>query len=176
MKKYVYLLVLLPLINFNAYSALLIEPYIGLNISGTTDFGVTENGYDNAPASLGARVGFAQLGFSGGLDYQMTSGIKIENDANKYDASELALFVGFDFPILVRAYAGYILSADMDTTGIKYDEGSGYKLGVGFTGLPLISINVEYKAVSYDKLNGATTTTADHNAVLLAASLPLKLF
>lgn len=176
MKKYVYLLALLSLIQINAQASLLVDPYLGLNVSGSTKVGTLENSYDNVPVSIGARVGFAQLGFSAGLDYQNTSSIKIENSANKYDATELGIFAGFDFPILVRAYVGYIFSADFKATGSNFDEGSGYKLGVGFTGLPFVSINLEYKALSYDKLNNATIATADHNAVLLAVSLPLKFF
>lgn len=171
-----YLTLLFALLHFTANAALLVDPYIGLNVSGSTKFGTVENDYDSSPVSIGSRVGFSQLGFSVGLDYQITSGIKIENNSNKFDATELAVFAGFDFPILLRAYAGYIFSADFEASGSNYDEGSGYKMGVGFTGLPFISINVEYKAVSYDKLNNATTQTADHNAVLLAVSLPLKLF
>lgn len=160
----------------SALASLLIDPYIGINVSGTTKFGTIDYDYDNAPISIGSRLGFSQLGFSVGLDYQMTSGVKLENHADKYDATELAIFGGFDFPILVRAYVGYIFTADFESSFAKYDEGSGYKLGVGFTGLPFVSINVEYKAVSYDKLNGVNINTADHNSVLLSASLPLKFF
>lgn len=176
-KKFTYLLFICPLIS-NA--SLLLDPYIGINLSGTTKFtsGNSDVDYDynSAPVSIGGRVGFSKLSFSTGLDYQMTSGVKLKNQAEKFDASELAAFVGFDFPILLRAYAGYIFSADFEATSNKYDEGSGYKLGVGFTGLPFISINLEYKNISYDKLNNATIKTADHNSVLLAVSLPIKLF
>lgn len=176
MKKYFfYTLLALGLLS-TAQAALLVDPYIGINLNGSTKFGTAENDYKNSPVSMGARLGFAKLGFSVGLDYQMTSSIEVENYINKFDATELAIFGGFDFPILLRAYAGYIFSADFESSATKYDEGSGYKVGVGFTGLPFISINVEYKVVSYDKLNGATTTTADNNSVLLGVSLPLKFF
>ena len=160
----------------SASASLLIDPYMGMNLTGSTKLGTVESDYKNNPISIGARVGFAQLGFSVGLDYQITSGIKLENNTNEYDATELGLFGGFDFPILLRAYAGYIFSADFESTASKYDEGSGYKLGVGFTGLPFVSINVEYKVLSYDKLNGVSVTTADHDSILLAVSLPLKFF
>jgi len=167
---------LLPLVVMNLHAALLVDPYIGINLNGSTQFGTTENDYKNSPVSMGARLGFTQLGFSVGLDYQITSGIEIKNDSNEYDAKEIAIFGGFDFPILVRAYAGYIVSADFESSASKYDEGSGYKLGVGFTGLPFISLNVEYKVVSYDKLNGVSTGTADNKCMLVGVSLPLKFF
>lgn len=161
-------------------SALLLDPYVGMNVGGTTKFtsgsSAVDYDYNNAPVSLGGRIGFSKLLFSAGLDYQLTSDIKLKNQTEKYDSSELAIFAGFDLPILLRAYAGFIFSADFESTSNKYDEGSGYKIGVGFTGLPFISINLEYKSVSYDKLNNATVATADHNATLLAVSLPLKLF
>jgi hypothetical protein len=177
MKKILHVvIVLLPLIVTNSHAALLIDPYIGLNLNGSTKFGTAENDYKNSPVSLGARVGFAQLGFSVGLDYQITSGVEVKNDTNEYDSTEMAIFGGFDFPILVRAYAGYIVSADFESTASKYDEGSGYKLGAGFTGLPFISLNVEYKVVSYDKLNGVSTSTADNKSMLVGVSLPLKFF
>ena len=32
------------------------------------------------------------------------------------------------------------------------------KLGVGFTGFPLISVNLEYSMITYTKVNGAALT------------------
>lgn len=177
MKKILYLLVVLNFFQAKTFSAILVEPYIGINVKGSSELVTAgEDKYDNAPISMGGRLGYSKLGFSLGFDYQMTNDVKMKNYNNDYDATELAVFAGFNFPILVRAYAGYIFSADFESDQTKYDEGSGYKLGVGFTALPFLNINLEYKEITYDKRNNVVVDLADHNAVLLAISLPLKFF
>ena len=67
-------------------------------------------------------------------------------------------------------------------------EGKGYALGAGFTGLPFVAVNLEYRAITYDKIkqrNGTTVTlpysiagTAVMNEIeakdiVLSVSLPL---
>ncbi|MNT19450.1 hypothetical protein D3C72_1547100 [compost metagenome] len=56
-------------------------------------------------------------------------------------------------------------------------EGSGMKIGVGFTGLPFISINLEYIKDDFTKFNGESLDDSfdkfDSTAYLLSVSLPL---
>src|SRR5690606_12288700 len=100
--------------------------------------------------AYGGRLGYQNLGFQLAIDY-LNSTIDMGDDDIKSDlkTSEWAAFVGFEFPILFRVYAGYIFSANGETEDangeLDLNKGSGTKVGVGFTGLPFIDINFEYR-------------------------------
>ena len=143
-----------------AHAGVLIEPYLGY-LTGKVE--QSSNDWDISGVNFGARLGYKSfLGLMGGLDY-MTG--KLEDDANpKNDVtpSQLGVFVGFEFPILLRVYGVYGISnkaefKDSATTN-KYEGGDNIKLGVGFTALPLLSINLEYIMASYDEMDGNSLT------------------
>ncbi len=139
-----------------ANAGVLIEPYLGY-LTGKTEQGSTE--VDISGVNFGARLGYKSfLGLMGGFDY-MTA--KLEDEANpKNDVtpSQLGVFVGFEFPILLRVYGVYGISNKTkykDSNGSDTLEGGDHiKLGVGFTALPLVSINLEYIMASYDENDG----------------------
>lgn len=154
------------------HAGVLIEPYAGLNFADNFNVNGVDYKHNNVPLSIGARAGFSNLGVAAGLDVQKTYGVKLKNQGNKFDAGDIGLFLAYKFPVLLRVYAAYIFSTDFKASGAIYDEGSGTKLGVGFTGFPLINVNLEYKKTGYDKLNG-NTVNADFSTYLISVSLPL---
>lgn len=166
----------------SASASLLLEPYLGYRVSGDLDNGTSADLSYNGIA-YGARVGYQMLGIMGGVDYSMSSfDMDIQDGADTStlatSSSNLGLFVGYNAPILVRAWATYFLSnkLDFDSIATEY-SGSGYALGVGFTGLPFVSLNLEYRALSFDEQTEASTTSAlnpseDASEILFTVSLP----
>lgn len=182
-----FILILAFLIIKPASAGVLIEPVLGYNFG---KFDVDTAGFDSesmtGPA-IGGRIGYQNLGFQLGLDY-LRSTMDIDNNDYKEDAtiSEFAAFVGFEFPILLRAYAGYIFSASGETeadfgTGkddVKLEDGSGVKLGLGFTLLPFVDINLEYRKGSFDEWKFGSQKIddkVDYSAYMIAVSLPFVL-
>ena len=164
-------------------AALLLEPVVGYNIGTKVDFESGENYTGGSGTAFGGRVGYQNFGLQLGLDY-LNSSIDMD-DADIDDnisLTEWAGFIGYEFPVLLRVYAGYIFSAagSTESNGNDWDliEGSGTKLGVGFTGLPFIDINVEYRAGSFDnyEINGTKQNKeVNYQSIMLGLSLPFTI-
>lgn len=184
-------LVSFTLFSFNAKADLLIEPLVGYNLGVKTDFKKNSSvGWDGQEYSggmgpaYGGRLGYQKLGFQVGLDY-LHSSIDMDHKDLKenVDMDEWAAFVGFEFPILFRVYAGYIFSAEGDTEGtgntkIDLKSGSGLKAGLGFTLLPFLDINFEYRRGSFDEWklgNQKIDSKVDYNAFMIGLSLPFTI-
>lgn len=190
-------------------AGILIEPYLGYSFAGSGDMSLTDtsNGqttqYDQdfSTVTYGGRLGYQTFGLMLGIDYSMQSfdmtstvgSIEVEDGVER---SQLGIFVGYELPILLRAWATYYVNATMDGTDApssgnqiysntsEFKDGKGYALGVGFTGLPFISINLEYRTMEYDTyaVSNIELTDAvysdklDLSEILLSVSLPLNLF
>src|SRR3989344_6657241 len=104
--KFVRVLILLSSFVSTAQADFLIEPYLGYHTGEREGGGLTKS--DVSGITYGARAGYKHmLGLMFGLDY-MTG--KWEDDATvKSDLtpSSLGVFVGFEFPILLRVYGVY---------------------------------------------------------------------
>lgn len=169
-----------------ANAGLLIEPVLGYN------FAKLEGDVDEKAIgpSFGGRLGYQNLGFQLGLDF-LKSTLDVDNDDFKenLNSTEYAAFVGFEFPILLRVYAGYIFAGAADTKfrtdlgsgnqdyTLKYDGITGTKFGVGFTGLPFVDINFEYRKGTFKdgKLGSAEMEDSDYSAYMIGVSLPFVL-
>ncbi len=182
------LLILAFLIIPPVNAGVLIEPVVGYSLLKLDG----DNSGNGGGGSVGGRLGYQNLGFQLGVDY-LRSTYGIDNDDYKSDfaMSEFAGFVGFEFPILLRVYAGYIFQA---TAGTKYrgdlgigqgtqtydmefDKGTGTKLGIGFTGLPFVDLNLEYRKgkLTDGKLGSYDLDDLDYSAFMFSASLPFVL-
>lgn len=155
-------------------AGLLLEPYLAYEM-GTTS-GATEGKADGT--TLGARIGWtAPVMFWLALD-GATGTITSKPDAGaNEDGKRTSLYatVGVDFPILVRGWLGYGLMNEVSFDSGKV-KGKATKIGVGFTGLPFISLNVEMVKETFDDRDGATMDpTLDNSATVLSVSLPLDL-
>jgi hypothetical protein len=184
------ILILAFLIIKPAQAGLLIEPLVGYTMS---KFQVDEDGFDEEKAnggSIGGRLGYQNFGFQLGLDY-LRSSLKVDDDAYKTNTTvnEFAGFVGFEFPVLLRVYAGYIFAATGEgkvdfgagagKQTIELSDGSGVKAGVGFTVLPFLDINVEWRKGTYGELKIGSgdkeDTDTDFSAIMVGVSLPFVL-
>lgn len=190
MKSVIALIVLLS-VTFTAHAGLLVEPVLGYNVISKFDDDSGGSG-----SAFGGRLGYQYLGLQLGIDYlNSTMDSKIDDAQNDFKTNEFGAFVGFEFPVFFRVYAGYVFAASSDKLKIKdaddgindtyeYTKGSGPKFGIGFTGLPFIDINFEMRTVDYatiditDGASGLKTEDDDGfkvTAYLVSLSIPLNL-
>jgi hypothetical protein len=158
----------------SAHASLYLEPFLGYLTGKTT----TGNKYDVSGTDLGGRVGFSTLGFAIGGELSRSDLSVDTSPSADLTPTNLGVFASFEFPILIRAYATYIFSSKGDYAAGEVDEGSCFRLGVGFTGLPFIAINLEYVDLSYDKFKaGGVSVDSDLGLKMygINVSLPLNL-
>ena len=162
-----------------AKAGVLIEPYVGYAMNGSIEVdvpGADEEDYSGT--TLGGRLGYQFLGLFGGIDYRLSN---YDVDGDELTESQYGIMVGYDFPILVRVWGEYILGGEgeLDSTGSpKLKDPSGTILGVGFTGLPFVSLNLEMANYQYGEYDGALIDSGvdtDMSHILLSVSLPLNL-
>ena len=149
---------ILTLASANAY--LLIEPHLGYNLHASTTISGTEFKYNGT--QFGGRLGGQFLGLMGGLDYTHSSYTlksttlgAVTNTSTKQN--DIGVFAGFNFPILLRAWAGYYFTSKATESGGDYIKGHVTELGVGWTAIPFLSINLAYRMVSYNKSYDSNT-------------------
>jgi hypothetical protein len=180
-----FLLVILVTFISRANAGLLIEPVVGYNLGASIDTDIDGVGEvdGGTGVSYGGRLGYTNLGLQLGVDY-LKSTLSMDDDFVDEDVNftEMAAFVGFKFPVLLRVYAGYIFSSNADTevagSKIEYSEGSGTKVGIGFTGLPFVNINVEYRSGKFDTLESGgveVDSSATYKSLMLSASVPFDI-
>lgn len=187
MKKIAQLALLLALVLGafqTAQAALLIEPLVGVNAGSKLDYKGGEKYSGGMGFSYGGRLGYQNLGFQLGLDY-LSSSIDMDDKDFKSNlkTDEWAAFAGFRFPILVKVYAGYIFSATGDTKNalrqsVDYSSGTGYKLGVGYTLLPFVDLNLEYRQGTFGEYKTGGVKFKDdvtYSSYLLSVSLPFTI-
>lgn len=156
-----------------AQAGLLIDPYVGTGKTKTALDAVggsaSKSDSEDNTSIMGARLGYSFLLLSAGIDYQKAT-------FNGDQMTNTSLFVGVDLPILLRGWAEYFIGSTSDdsTTSDNYKFKNGYGIGIGFTGLPFVSINLEIQNINYtwagSSASGYDWATA---ATLLSVSLPL---
>lgn len=190
------LIAVLAIATFSSISAcagLLVEPHVGYNLHSSTTKETDKIDYNGV--QYGARLGVQSFGFIGGIDYThsnytaTTKPASGTSDKDERKRDELGVFAGYKFPVLVRAWVGYNFLAKETqtklgpTSGTKvgeYYKGHSTEFGVGFTGLPFVSVNLSYKMLSYDKQNDTVKTTAlnpkfEPKEIVLGVSFPINL-
>lgn len=182
-------------------AGVLIEPYLGYSLNGDGDMNITGNSFESSYSSptIGGRLGYSILGLMFGLDYS-TQSFDLENKLASINTtfedsvkkSQLGVFVGYDLPVLLRVWGTYFISGDLSgqdpnsssnfiDNRYEFTDGSGYALGAGFTGLPFVSVNLEYRTMEYDtfEFDGIDVTSSSMreklnlSEILLSVSLPL---
>lgn len=176
-------------INFltsqQAQAGFLIEPFVGYTLSGETEDSTGSN--DVTALNYGARLGLTTLGFMYGIEYNMGN-YTVEGDNGDADGdfTNLGAFVGYEFPIMFRVWFSYYFNstATPEAEGNSdFDfNGSGTSIGLGYTGLPFVSINLVYTTNTFDEIEGTilgnsvnTSLTEDltMETITLGVSLPL---
>lgn len=164
-------LIALSLVGFQANAGFMVEPFIGYEMG--EDNNSPKN--DITGTNLGIRLGGSTLGFMYGFEYQMGS-LTSEpptGTSTDLDTTDMGIYVGYEFPILIRAYLTYYFSHKADAGGANDLEGDGgMKLGVSYTGLPFIVLNFETMTRSYDKV-GSVTIDTETDGIMVGIGLPL---
>ena len=173
-------------------ASFLIDPYIGYKLAwdtpskNGTEVDVTRNGM-----MYGARAGYQFLGFMAGFEYGMGSGMTwdlaaaalVGNSAaeKSYDATYMGVFVGYELPIMLRAWATYYFDANWEFENGQKAELSAISFGLGFTGLPFVSLNAEYRLNTFDTKVFALSNVINsdeyksNGELFFSVSLPLNL-
>ncbi|MBD64224.1 MAG: hypothetical protein CME62_03400 [Halobacteriovoraceae bacterium] len=180
MKKLNFVILFSFLISSVASAGTLIEPYAGMFLNSTYDGDVEGDLSGNA---VGMRLGFQQLGFMAGLDGRRAF-VNLEpetGDDADYTMTQLGFFVGYNFPVLLRVWGEYVFALDGvndDDSDVKLKKGSGFLIGLGYSLLPFISLNLEYGSVGTTEIESSTGTSdleIDNNVLFLSLSLPLTI-
>ncbi len=203
LRHYVILAVLI-FVGKAALASVLIEPYIGYSLAGKTEIkdstGTTKSDYSGM--NFGGRLGAQYLGLMGGLAYdhgsytsEMTSPQSTIDALNlagsglesKWSVNSYGVFVGYNFPILLRVWGTYFVSSNWKATETKggFDKNdettaSAYELGLGYTALPFVSLNLQYRVTNFDETKYADGSSSQKNNsstgknILLSVSLPIN--
>ncbi len=176
-------LALTSLVSISANASLLIEPHLGYNLSGT---GTASNyAFKYTSPEYGLKLGTQYLGLMAGLDYTASTytWTRTPGSDDKFNRGELGLFVGYNLPILVRFWGAYYFSntaTDQDSSG-NTASGTEYKgntkeLGIGFTPIPFLSVNVIYRNVNFTtKPAGISIADLSISEFVLGVSCPITL-
>jgi len=161
-------------------AGILLEPYLGYvtgqqKQTGTANLSGTE---------FGARVGYTLLNFGIGAEYVGASYTDDSSPKNNLTIGDIGVFVSYKLPVLFRVYATYVPSAavkDKVSNSEFTFKGNSAKLGVGYTGLPFININLEYINATYKdvEIAGSTLsldTKSTTSAYAISISAPFNLF
>lgn len=174
MNKLMLSAVLLICFAFSAKASLLVDPYIGFGTQKSTLDAASSNFEEDTQTAkfLGSRLGVSYLLFSAGVDYQLLTDDEV-------DQKNISLFFGVDLPILLRGWVEYFVDSSFEHNAIgEADFKDGYSIGVGFTGLPFVSLNLEAQTLNYDmSLNSSPGQSSEVTsaAYILSVSLPLDL-
>jgi hypothetical protein len=155
--------IVVTLIGFTANAGIHVEPYLGYRI-GSGDYGSADLSYSGV--NMGGRLGYSFMMVTAGLDYNMGStGVEFKTTSGSTDVdfktTQMGAFVMASIP-MIRGWATYYFDSsfeqDEGSNAGKEFTGSGMGLGVGFTGLPFISLNFEYKSLEHDEFDGNALT------------------
>lgn len=175
MKVGILLALVATMVASSAQAGFMIDPYVGIGQTKTTIDFLTADDTDTATSTvLGSRLGYSFILVSAGIDYQITKGE--DNDGDDTDVNSLSAFVGVDLPILFRFWAEYFLSSNYeveDDNGVDNTFKDGYGIGIGFTGLPFVSLNLEIETLNYELELGSSKGDYSVASTILSLSLPL---
>lgn len=162
----------------SAYGSFLFEPYGGTTFSGTLEESNTDALFTGA--SFGAKLGVQYTYFFAGFDYRIG---RFSVDAKEDDTTleddtlnneQYFLFVGYEFPMWFRAWGGLALGGYASSNDRKFREGNGALVGLGYKGLPWVSVNLEYVTWGYDKVDPGSDSDLKGQHFLFSLSLPIN--
>lgn len=175
----------LAIVPKSAQASILLEPYVGYQmtsvkvntVSGETDVAL------NTPA-IGARLGYAGMLFFIAADFMTATGTSTITSqptggtatADTCTSTMYGLDLGLRLPML-QAYVGYMISnnfTDAVSGGTFTYKGTAVKVGAGFTGLPIVAVNLEYIMHTLNTYNdgtgGSDVTVGSSSAALTSLS------
>ena len=183
MKKILAIFIITSAFSLTSNAGIHVEPYLGFSAAKIDEkisaLPQTSDGLTGV--GLGLRVGYSIPFFWGAIDYSTAGSLtsKVAETAggnSSASADKMGITAGFTLVPMLDLMAGYVMTANLTQNLIGGEEklkGSGYKLGVGITMLPLVSIIIEYMDISYD--NSTNITNASEKGLMVSLSLPLDL-
>lgn len=155
-----------------AQAGFMIDPYIGIGQTKTSVDVASADDETSTSTVLGSRLGYSFILVSAGIDYQI---MKAEDAAeDDVTVNNISAFVGVDLPILFRFWAEYFISSNYDSDDLDVSFKDGYGIGIGFTGLPFVSLNLEIEALNYDVDFGGNDFDYTVASTILSASIPFN--
>lgn len=161
-----HLFILSSIVFFTAFAkaGYFAEPYLGYQMGTTkTTVGGSSSEDKIKGTALGVRLGYEMLIPWFALDVKMFSGKDDSSPENDIKHTDIGLTVGATIPF-VRPFVGYVPAAKITSEGggTSTDlEGSAIKLGLGFTILPFLDINVEQTIYDIKEIDGASLSGVD---------------
>lgn len=168
MKRFLLAMIAVLTVSSAAHAGIMIEPFFGYAVSGKEKAGSVST--DVKGMEFGARLGFtfAEM-FAIGAEYAKGAYTVKTSPNVDVSSTDLGAFVSVEFPILIRAYATYFVDSKAKPDGgVESTGDGGYRIGIGYTGLPFVSINLEMVHRTYDK-----PTSFDVDTTEIGLSLPL---
>jgi len=190
----------------NAFAGLWVEPLMGYRKS-TGEFTVSNTGssfdgtyeIDISGPEFGLKLGYAfPIALVVGLDYRIgsyedeqTSGPRALVPATDNEYNSLGIFLGVTTVPLFNFWINYKFDFETETTSGDEiggtNSGDGFGAGVGFTGLPFVSINLEYNMYTLDEqfdaqtgvteqLPSNTQSEQDIQEITISVSVPFDFF
>lgn len=160
-----------------ADAGILLEPYFGIHPFNTeVDSGT--NSVDFSGTAFGARAGWQTLGLMFGGNYKTGSFDSDDTaaigDVDSY--THTGVFIGYNFPIMIRFWYEAILSSDIElANGTELEKGTGSTIGIGYTGFPFVSINLEMsKLDGYELSTTGASTNVELSSTMLSLSFPFN--
>ena len=155
-----------------ASAGILVEPQVGyilsskytgtIGLSGPATGTIAAN-LDSKGPEFGARLGYQAMGLMGGLNFGKANGSsnKVGSSSGTLKTTNLGAFVGFNAPILLRAWFAYNFSAKTTVLSDEF-KGNSKELGLGFTGVPFLSFNLIYRMYDYNKITISGVTVISY--------------
>lgn len=174
MKNLIWVFAIVVFFSASAHAGLMIEPYVGYESGSMKQ--TNQSAINNTGVYYGGRLGYRVLGLKFGLDYQMGSETgKQDGHSGDYKPTDMGAFVGFEFPMLLQVYGSYFVQSKAKFEGMTDDfKGDGMRFGIGWTGLPFLSVNLEVIMRTYKKYGSTDLTdTLKGNSTALSISIPL---
>lgn len=166
-----------------AHAGFHLEPYLGYALKGEWEQGSSKD--DISMRTFGVKLGYqAPTGFQVGGDIQLGAGTydnisPLDTDAG---TASFGAYIGYQSDMGLRGYAHYhfVSAVAFDTTNDPAYGGNGFKLGVGYSVISWLAINVEYHMMTYSEYKDDLTTDADldpkqkDNFVFVTVSFPFN--
>lgn len=182
------ILVCLVLTISSANAGIFFEPFAGTMVSGEAeDKGSTctsDCTYDVTGSTFGLRAGYNYFGFFIGADYRLATYSLEDADIDIKQEGNAGILVGYQLPIWLKVWYVHGISSSLEAEtsggqGITYLRDSSQIFGIGFTGLPFISINFEMINEHIDEYDNSDFGKADADflitSTVLSVSFPINI-
>lgn len=158
-----------------ADAGILLEPYFGIH-PFSSEFSSGSNSNDISGTAFGARAGWQTLGLMFGGNYKTGSFKNDDNGSDVDSYTHTGVFIGYNFPIMIRFWAEYILSSNVEFEGgTELEKGTGTTFGFGYTGFPFVSINLEMTKVDgYENAATGNDSNIEVSTTMLSLSFPFN--